>query len=141
MAKDFNYFIKKYPNLEPFISGEIDNKTIAMIVAHQYRRGRARNAMISHGTSAPVKAPYLSGANRELVRYYDHRIALEEADRTSEEIYELLQERQIDATLIINRMREETDLDIDKKAELLERLFNLEEEIKRLTDLLERLSA
>lgn len=141
MEKDSRYFREKFPNLEPFLQGEVDIHTAALIIAHQYRRGRARNSMTNYGTSSPVKAPYLSGANRDLVQYYEHRIALEEADRTSEEIYELLQDRQIDAILIINRMREEPDLELEEKAELLESLFALEKDIEKLTGLLEQLSA
>jgi len=141
MNKVFEDLVKEHPNLDPFLSRPVDTPFLSLLIAHQFRRGRARNTVTSYGTATPISAPYISGANRDLLYFYENRLALDEAEKTADEIFLYIQERKIDATLIVNELRENPDLSTDEKATRLERLMEIEVEIEKLAALLEKLSA
>lgn len=132
--------VRDYPNLEPFIS-EQNTKFVSYLLAHQYRRGRARNAAFKYGIGVLSDPSYISGANRDLLIRYNNLIKLVELDRESTILYENLIDARLQAELIIENLRDMKKLDYDQRREQLIELTKLEDDIQRLTDSLEDLDS
>lgn len=142
MRQELEELSKEFPNLQEFLDRRGDTYLLGLIAAHQIRRGRARNMTVAYGTPSPSNASYLAGANRDLVWAYNRQLVFKEAEQTADEIYGLLKELQLDATIYLNQLRDKNSgLTVDQKAEKLEKLQEIEGQITELTSLLERLSA
>lgn len=131
--------VQDYPNLEPFIS-EQSTKFVSYLLAHQYRRGRARNAAFKYGIGTMGEPSYISGANRDLLIRYNNLVRLAELDQKSTALYERLIDARLQAELIIGNLRDMKKLDYDQRREQVIELTKLEDEIERLTGLLEDLN-
>lgn len=130
--------IRDYPNLEPFVS-EQNTKFVSYLLAYKYRRGRARNAAFQYGVGTLADPSYISGADRDLLVRYNNLVKLAELEQTSSELYEMLIDKKIQAELIVENLRDMKSLDYDQRRDQLIELTKLEDEIGKLTGLLEDL--
>jgi len=120
-------------NLEP------DSRKIGLLVAYQYRRGRARNRAVNHAVGGRYDPAYLSGPNRALLNFYDYLLTVEQAEALGAQLYEALQEKILRAEAIGKDLTEDRTLDTEQKADLYVELEEIERDIKRITELMERL--
>jgi hypothetical protein len=130
--------IQDYPNLEPFITQQ-SQKFTAYLLAARFRRGRARNAATQYGAGTLADPAYISGADRDLYANYQHLLKMAELSEASDKLYETLLDKKLQAELIIENLREPEHLDHDQRRELLLELTALEDDIERMTGLLEDL--
>lgn len=125
-------------HLERFVK-EHNAHLAGMIIAFQYRRGRARNAAAMFGTGSQVEPPLLSGPDADLLVYHEDLTRQEELDDIAGGIYETLQEKRLRAESIIDIMQT-AEMPVAERAEYLTELQALEEDIKEQARLLEELT-
>lgn len=135
---DFDLNVPDYENLKPFIKEE-NIKFVSYLLAARYRRGRARNAATQYGAGTLADPAYISGADRDLYAHYQHLLKMAELEETSARLYETLVDKKLQAELIIENLREPEHLDYDQRRELLLELTALEDDVERMTGLLEGL--
>jgi hypothetical protein len=124
--------------LEPFVSRH-NAKFVSLLLAHGYVRNVARNQAVNYATQHSVGTPIATGFAGDLADYYHHLLAIEEADRVSEEAYEnaaLLEGR---AKEIVSLLRSSNDLTIEEKQSLVLELQQVGDQIEELTKLMEKL--
>jgi len=130
--------IQEYPNLEPLVKQQ-NEKFIAYLLAYRFRRGRARNIATQYGAGTLADPSYISGADRDLYANYQHILKMAELNETSGRLYETLLDKKLQAELLIENLREPEHLDHDQRRKLLLELTVLEDDIERMTGLLEDL--
>lgn len=127
-----------YGRLSPFVS-EHNTKYVGLLMAHQIRRGRARNAAVNYYQGNDWSPSLLNGANSDLTHYYEFLKLRMEADKISEDLFELIEYKKIEAETIKDRI-ENDDVLVEDKRELLREWEDKIEEIINLTEILEDLS-
>jgi hypothetical protein len=126
-------------SLEPFIMAH-NAHFVSLLMAGEFRRGRARAAAVGYGTSTGSGIPLSSASIEELSFYYNHLVKQAEADDKSEEIYEKFEIKRLDVESLSYRLRHE-DLPLEEKQQLLNELTDLMGEIELLTAEMENLGS
>lgn len=132
--------VQRMLSLEPFVSDH-NLKFISYLLAYRYRRGRARNAATRYGAGTLADPSYISAADRDLYERYHNLIKTMEREEKSTELYTELTDKRLQAELVIENLREPERLDYDQRRNLLLELNGLEDDITRITGLLEDLNA
>lgn len=127
-----------YGRLAPFVS-EHNAEYVGLLVAHQIRRGNARNMAVNYYQGNDWSPSPLNGANNDLVHYYEFLKLRAEADKVSEDLIELIEFKKIEAETIKDRIENE-NLPIEEKRELLKEWEDKIDEVVNLAAILEDLS-
>ena len=120
------------------LSHEMRTKFVALVLAHQYRRGRARNAAVQFGTGRSISPPFLSGSMQDMAIYYQHLLNQADLEDAATNIYEMVLQKKHRAESIKYRLESERDqLSREEARELLEEMNNVASDIESLTILME----
>ena len=119
----------------PIVS-EHSTRLIGFLLASHFRRSRAVNSAVAYGLGGKPAPPIFAGADRDLLLYYRSLMDHEEVLGISEALYQRVLELQGEAGNIVHALQNDP-LTMEQKAEQLQKLDQLENEMKRATDLLE----
>jgi hypothetical protein len=134
-----NLNVPDYEHLQPFIREE-NIKFVSYLLAARYRRGRARNAAAKHGTGTVAEPSFISGADRDLYEYYQNLVKTAELEQVAADLYAVILDKKMQAELLIERLRDSEELGYDQRREMLLELNELEDDITRMTGVLEDLN-
>ena len=123
--------------LEPFVQAH-NAHFVGLLLAGEFRRGRARASAVSYGTSLAAGVPLSSMTTTELAYYYNHLVRQEELDKKSYDLYEKFQEKKITAeNIMLDLQSEEQESEEEKR--LLQKLEKLLDEVEVLAKSMENL--
>ena len=114
----------------------IDSEFVGLVIAHHARRLTARNMVVQYATNMKLAPPIGVGGTSDLVNLYEDLLFQEEAMGTSEELYELIEFKRIQAQRFIDQVRNE-DMPQDEADELVKQAVILTREIEHLTGVME----
>ena len=114
----------------------IDSEFVGLVIAHHARRLTARNMVIQSATHMKLAPPIGVGGTSDLVNLYEDLLFQEEALETSEDLFELIEFKRLQAQRFIDQVRDE-DMPQDEADELVKQAVILTREIERLTGIME----
>lgn len=114
----------------------IDSEFVGLLIAHHARRLTARNMVVQYATNMKLAPPIGVGGTSDLVNLYEDLLYQEEAMETSEELYELIEFKRIQAQRFIDQVRNE-DMPQEEADELVKQAVILTREIEHLTGIME----
>ena len=135
-VQDSEFWEEQITRLAPFMRPT--RNQVALVLAHQYRRGRARNATAERGLGQKFGVPMLSGPNADLFVFYEMLEQQERVDAASENLLEMLELRREEYEILRSDLDHATDL--DEKRVLLAEMMDKADEMEELTGLMEKLS-
>ena len=119
---------------------DIDSEFVGLVIAHHARRLTARNMVVQYATNMKLAPPIGVGGTSDLVNLYEDLLFQEEAMETSEELYELIEFKRLQAQRFIDQVRNE-DMPQEEADELVKQAVILTREIEHLTGVMEGMAS
>lgn len=129
--------IEDAPVIPPFI--EVDSEMVGLVMGFHARRIMARNAVVEYATN--MKSPPLleAMAISDMHALYEDLAILEEAMKSSEDLYEIIAIKRMQAETLLDSVRY-GDLSEDDANERVRQVVILQREIEELVPIMERLA-
>lgn len=115
---------------------EIDSEFLGLVIAYHARRLTARNMVVQYATNMKLAPPLGVGGTSDLIALYEELLFQEAAMETSEDLFELIEFKRLQAQRFIAQVREE-DLPQDEAENLVKHAVILTREIEGLTTVME----
>lgn len=123
--------------IPPFV--EVDSEMVGLVMAFHARRIMARNAVVEYATN--MKSPPIleAMATTDLFALYEDLAILEDAMKTSEDLFEIITLKRIQAEALIERVRY-GGLEEEDAKEHVKQAVILQREIEQLVQIMERMA-
>ena len=117
----------------------VDSEMVGLVMGFHARRIMARNALVEYATNMKSPPSLEATATMDLMALYQDLLDLEDAVKTSEDLFELIAYKRIQAEGLVERVRQGdlSDAEINEHMRLATNLVN---EVEELTIIMEKLA-